>query len=339
MWKIGNVEIDGPVVLGPMSGYSTPAYRGFMKPFGVAVAYTEMVSDMGCIYGMRTTRQFIDFPCDGPVALQLFGSKPENILKAAKYALEINPAISIIDVNMGCPVHKVNRTGAGSMLMKDPENCGEIVRVLKKELDVPVTAKIRLGWSSGQMNFRSVISELEAAEVDAICIHPRTREEQYGGKPHYDLVEGLRKEMSVPLIISGNIYLLEDAINAVECTGAEGVMVARGGIGNPYLCTQIDTYFRTGEKLPNPTVSKQVDWCLKLADAVIDELGNDAAMRRLRSYAPHFIAGCYCSREYRNMLTQIESRDDLVNVLEKIRDKLGDDIINNDGRLLQPDDF
>lgn len=333
MWNIGGLEIDGRVVLGPMSGYTSPAYRDFMKPFGVAVSYTEMVSDMGCIFGMRTTREFLEFGENEPTGAQLFGSDPENIARAAEYALQANPRISFIDINMGCPVHKVNRTGAGCVLMKDPVKCGEIVRTLKKRIDVPVTAKIRLGWSSGNMNFMKVIDELQGAEVDAVCVHPRTREEQYGGRPHYDLVEGLRKEMSVPLIISGNIYLLDDAIAAVECTGAEGVMVARGGIGNPFLCTQIDRYFRTGERLPNPTVSQQVDWCMQLADAVIEELGTDAAMRRLRSYVPHFIAGCYHSREYRNKLTQINSRESLFSLLEEIRAEMGNMTINNDGRM------
>ncbi|MCQ2079855.1 MAG: tRNA-dihydrouridine synthase [archaeon] len=336
MWKIGDIEIDGRVVLGPMSGYTTPAFRDFMKPFGVAVSYTEMVSDMGCIHGMDTTRAFIEYPPNRVTGVQLFGSRPENLVKASEFAMKVNPDIDFFDVNMGCPVPKVNRSGSGSALMKDPKLCGEIVRQLKRNCDVPVTAKNRLGWSSGTINFREVIRELEEAGVDAIAIHARTREERYAGSPHYDMIEGLRREMSVPLIVSGNIYLLEDAIEAQRITGADGVMVARGGIGNPYLCTQIDHYFRTGERLRNPTVSQQVDWCLQLADAVIEELGTDAAMRRLRSYAPHFIAGCYRSREYRNMLTQIQSRDDLVEILERIRLKLGDDVINNDGRIDQP---
>ncbi len=332
MWKIGGLKVDGPVVLGPMSGYTTPAYRDFMKPFGVALSYTEMVSDMGCIFGMKTTRSFLEFGDNEPTGAQLFGSDPENLAKAAAYAVEVNPRIRFIDINMGCPVHKVNRTGAGCVLMKDPLRCGMIVRAVKRATGLPVTAKIRLGWSSGTVNFKKVIAELETAGADAVCVHPRTREQQYGGHPRYDLVEGLREEMSVPLIISGNIYLLEDAIQAVKTTGAEGVMVARGGIGNPFLCTQIDRYFRTGERLPNPTVSQQVDWCMELADAVIEELGTDAAMRRLRSYVPHFIAGCYKSREHRNRLTQIESREDLFSLLEDIRASMGGMIINNDGR-------
>lgn len=333
MWSIGDLKIDGRVVLGPMSGYTTPAYRDYMKPFGVAVSYTEMVSDMGCIFGMATTREFIEYPPNHPTGVQLFGSKPENLVKAAKFSLDVNPDIDFFDVNMGCPVPKVNRTGAGSSLMKDVKNCGDIIRALKENVDVPVTAKIRLGWSSGTINFMDVIHELEDAGVDAICIHPRTREERYAGKPHYDKVVGLRKEMSVPLIVSGNIYLLEDAISAAEITGAEGVMVARGGVGNPFLCTQIDHYFRTGVKLPNPTVSQQVDWCMELAEKLVEESGYDTAIRRLRSYAPRFIAGCYRCRAYRNKLTQIENLEQLRDTLETIRSKMGDDIINNDGRL------
>ncbi|MBQ5483382.1 MAG: tRNA-dihydrouridine synthase family protein, partial [Candidatus Methanomethylophilus sp.] len=266
MWRLGDLSIGGPVVLGPMSGYTSAAYREFMRPFGVSMAYTEMVSDQGLKYGGRQTMSFLDFRSEGITGVQLFGHVPDDLLSAAEKALEINDSLAFVDINMGCPVPKVNRTGAGSALMKDPALCGDIVRRLKRNLSIPVTVKIRLGWTGSTANFMDVIREVESAGVDAVCIHPRTRDERYTGKPHYDLVEGLRDEMSVPLIISGNIYSLDDAINARRTTGAEAVMLARGGIGNPFLVTQIDRYFRYGERLPNPTVRRQAELCLQLAD-------------------------------------------------------------------------
>lgn len=333
MWNIGNLKIDGHVVLGPMSGFTTPAYRDFMKPFGVGVSVTEMVSDMGCIFGMKTTREFIEYPPNRPTGVQLFGSNPDNLVKAAEYSLEVNPEIDFFDVNMGCPVPKVNRSGSGSALMKDSKLCGEIVRRLKESTGLPVTAKIRLGWSSGTVNYKEVMAELQAGGVDAIAIHARTREERYSGKPHYDTIENLQDETDVPLIVSGNIYTLEDAVAAKEITGATAIMVARGGVGNPFLVTQIDRYLRTGEILPNPTVSQQIDWCIELADAVTRESGEDKGFRRLRSYVPRFVAGCYRSREYRNILVaETVNRERLTAALEKIRSEIGSDRIMNDGR-------
>lgn len=332
MWHIGDLGIDGKVVSGPLSGYTTEAYRDFLRPFGVAVEYTEMVSDQGCIHGQKTTENFIKYERKGITGVQLFGSDPDSLAHAALQALKINPDIDFFDINMGCPVPKVNRTGAGSALMKDPKRCGDIIRTMKRELSIPVTAKIRLGWTISNPNFRKVIEELEAADVDAVCIHPRTREERYSGTPHYDLLEGLGHEMSVPLIISGNIYNLNDAIEKVALTGAEGVMVARGGIGNPYLITQIDRYFRTGEVLPNPTISQQIDWCLQIAEMLVQESGEEVAVRRLRSIAPKFIAGCFKGKEYRNLLaTQTVSIEGLKADLERIREAIGDDVAHNRG--------
>ena len=249
MWKIGNIEIDGVVVLGPMAGITSYGYRDFMKPFGVAVSVTEMVSDMGLIYDNDKTNEYVIYPESHPVGVQLFGHDPENIAKAAKLALKLNPNIDFFDLKMGCPVPKVVNSGSGSALMKNPKLCGEIVKKLKEEIGLPVTAKIRLGWDDNSINFMEVIQELENAGVDMIAIHARTKKQMYIGQPHYELVKGLRSKMTVPLVISGNIYTLDDAIKAKELTGAEGIMVARGGVGNPWLVKQIDTYYRTGERV------------------------------------------------------------------------------------------
>ncbi|MCQ2069591.1 MAG: tRNA-dihydrouridine synthase [archaeon] len=333
MWKLGNLDIDGRVVLGPMSGFTCSSYREFMRPFGTAVTVTEMISDMGVVYGGSKTAGYLEFKDNGITGVQLFGGTPEGLAMAAKKALEINPDISFFDVNMGCPVTKIIRVGAGSVLMKDPVKCGEMVRAIKKAVDVPVTAKIRLGWTNKSMNFREVIEKVTDAGVDAVTVHARTKEERYLGTPHYDLIADLQSEMSVPLIISGNIVSVESAAEAMELTGATAVMVARGGVGNPYLVTQLDRYFRTGEVLPNPTVSQQVDWCIQLADMLIAEKGDDSAMRKFRSFAPRFVAGCHGCREYRHRLaTESVDYDSLVNLLNEIKEKLGSEHIFNEGR-------
>jgi len=328
MMRIGDLLIDGKAVLGPMSGYTSRSYRDFMKPFGASLCFTEMVSDMGMIHGQSRTKGYVQSSDNHPIAVQLFGHDPERLADAVEKVLEFNPNVDIFDINMGCPVPKVNRSGAGSALMKDPLLCGDIVRTIKRRTNVPVSVKMRLGWSKSTINFRDVIDEVTSAGVDLITVHARTRDEKYAGEPHYEMVEGLRKEMSVPLIISGNIYSLDNAIDAVKVTGADAVMVARGGVGNPYLLMQIDRYFRTGERLRCPTVSQQVDWCLEFMDMLIDEQGEEKAMRKMRCFAPRFIAGCHYSRAHRNHLaTSITDKESLVGFLEKIREELGDERI------------
>lgn len=337
MWKIGDLDIDGRVVLGPMSGVTSSGYREFMKPFGSAVSVSEMVSDVGIIHSIEKTMMYVDFDRNYPTGLQLFGSDPEIVAKAAAEAIRRNPNIDFFDINMGCPAKKVIRNGSGSAMMKDPVRCGDMVRSVKAAVDVPVTAKIRLGQDGKKINFRQVIDELTSAGADAIALHVRTVEERYSGSPHYDLVEGLQSEMSVPLVISGNIYSLEDAIEAVRITGASAVMVARGGVGNPFLLTQIDHYFRTGEKLPNPNVSQQMDWCISLADVLIREKGEETAIRRMRSFAPRFVAGYHRCRGYRRRLaTETVDRESLVRLLTEIREKMGGEVIRTEGLCGRP---
>lgn len=320
MWKLGNIEIKGKVVLAPMAGITSAGYRKYLNTFGVDICVSEMVSDMGLIYQNKETESYVVFEKDQTITgVQLFGSNPENLKKAATIALKLNPDIDFFDVNMGCPVPKVTKTGAGSSIMLNPKLAGDIIRAVKEVTDKPVTAKIRLGYN--EVNFKSVIKELEEAGVDAIGIHARTRKELYSGEPHYDLLKNLRKEMKVPLIVSGNIYTLDDAINALNITGAEAVMVARGGMGNPFLIKQIKTYFETGERLSNPSFLEQCEYCLRLAESMVEEKGELTAMRIYRGIAPKFFSGFANSRTLRTVLaTSLTTYQSLVSILDEFKE-------------------
>lgn len=320
MWKLGNFEIDSRVVLAPMAGYTFKSYREFMAPFGAGVTVTEMVSDMGLIYGNKETKEYIDF--EKRVFLtgvQLFGHDPETIKKAAGIALNLNNCIDFFDVNMGCPVPKVTETGAGSSLMKNPRLCGDIIRAIKSVTDKPVTAKIRLGWDNNSINFLEVIDELTKAGVDMIAIHARTKKELYLGTPHFELLKDLRSKMKVPLVVSGNIFTLDDAISAIEITGADAVMVARGAVGNPYLLKQIDNYFKTGERLPDPSLKEQLKWCKTLGEEVAKDKGEIRGMRIYRSIAPKFLINFQNAKYYRSKLaSELTDLNSLYAILKEI---------------------
>ena len=320
MWKIKNLEINSKVVLGPMAGITFRSYREFMSRFGFGVCITEMVSDMGLIYGNEETSTYIDFQKgDYLTGVQLFGHEPENIKKAAEIALKKNNWIDFFDINMGCPVPKVTNTGAGSALMKNPKLCGDIVRAIKEVTDKPVTAKIRLGWDNNSINYLEVIKELEEAGVDMIAIHSRTRKELYAGEPHHELLKGLREKMKVPLVISGNIYSLDDAIRAMEITGADAVMVARGGIGNPYLLKQINEYFTNGNRLENPSLKEQLKWCKELGEMIVEEKGEFTGMRVYRAIAPKFVQGIPNAKKYKvRLCTELTTLDSLNQILNDI---------------------
>ena len=322
MWKFKNFEIESKVVLAPMAGITFKSYREYMANFGFDVCVTEMVSDMGLIYGNEETKTYIDFQKGNYLTgVQLFGKDPNNIKKAAEIALNLNPNIDFFDVNMGCPVPKVVDAGAGSALMKNPKLCGDIIRALKEVTDKPISAKIRLGWDNKSINYLEVIKELEDAGIDMIAIHSRTKKELYLGEPHHELLKDLGKQMKVPLVISGNIYTLDDAIKAMEITGADAVMVARGGVGNPFLLTQINEYYKTGERLPNPSLKEQLQYCYDLALKVIEEKGEERGLRIYRGIAPKFFNGIKNCKQYRlrlsSELTDLNSLKMILNDIAK----------------------
>ena len=324
MWKLGNLEINGKVVLGPMAGYTSFGYRSFFAKFGVALTYTEMVSDMGIIYGNKETISYLPMEKEEvPVGIQLFGSDPENLKKATEIVMNTTKYFDFIDVNMGCPVPKVTKTGAGSALMKDPKRCGDIIRAIKSVYPGPVTAKIRLGWDDKSINYLEVIKELEDAGVSMVAIHARTKKELYSGTPHFDLLKDLRSKMKVPLVVSGNIFTVEDANKALELTGADAVMIARGGIGNPLLVHQINVYQNDETILEDASLEEQVDYCLDLARHLIEEKGEEKAMLVYRSIAPRFFSNLPMVKKIKTRLAnELKSYKDLENIIYEYLEEL-----------------
>lgn len=321
MFKIGNVEIKGKVVLAPMAGITSLAYRNFMKRFGVDLVVTEMVSDCGLIYENKKTLEYIKTtPEERPLAIQLFGNNSETIIQAMKICEKENPNFDFFDINLGCPVPKVTKAGSGSALLKNPANLRQMFEKICKATTKPVTAKIRLGYNENSINFLENIKALEEAGVAAIGIHARTTAQLYSGKPRYELLKNLREKMSVPLFVSGNIYSLDDAISALEITKADAVMVARGGVGNPQLVRQINHYFETGERLPNSTFEENITYLKEFADMLIEEKGEYRAMSILRGIAPKFLDGYPNMKQYKNMLAQsLTTRASLERILDEIR--------------------
>ena len=319
MWKIKDIEIKSHVVLAPMAGVTFLSYRNFMKPFGVGLSVTEMVSDCGLIYGNKTTLEYIETSKeDRPTAIQLFGSSSETLCKAIDVVLEHNKDFDMFDINLGCPVPKVTKTGAGSALLKDPKKLKEIMSEVVKHSPKPVTAKIRLGWDENSINVFENVKALEEAGVAAIGIHARTTKQGYSGKANYELIRDLGSKMSVPLIISGDIFSLDDAIKAVEITKATAVMVARGGMGNPYLVTQIDHYFKTGEKLEPQSLDDSVNNLFGLTDMMIEEKGEQRAMMILRGIAPKFFNSMPNAKKLKSELAQgLTTRQSMIDIIGK----------------------
>lgn len=320
--KIADIEIKTPVILAPMAGVTTLAYREFMKPFGVGLSYSEMISDCGLVYGNALTREYAKTSkIDHPVGLQLFGSDPV-IAKKAIAILEDLASYDILDVNLGCPVYKVTKTGAGSAMLKDPNTLYTYMREVVSSSHKPVSAKIRLGWDSQSINVREVASLLEKAGVSLISIHARTAKQAYSGTPDYSKIENLASELSVPLCVSGDIYTPEDAKKAMDISGAKFVMVARGGLGNPKLVTNIN-HLLMGEDLEPPsTLLEEVDYAERFAKMLIEQDGEHSAIMQLRGLIPHFFSGFPGYKKIRAEISvNIKTYEDLQKIFTGIRNR------------------
>ncbi len=320
MWKIANVTIEGKTILAPMAGITTYAYREFMRSFGVPLCYTEMISDSGLHFNNKITYTYLPQGDEKrPTSVQLFGGDKTRLIEGLKKVEEHTDNYDFIDLNLGCPVPKVTRNNGGSAWLKYPDELIDMVRAVVLASKKPVTVKIRIGWDDNTINFKELLPRLEAAGVSLIAVHLRTTAQLYSGKARYDLAENLQDLITIPLVISGDIYTLDDAINALEVTKAQAVMLARGQLGNPFLATQIETYFKTGKRLKDPTLKEQLTYLERLATMMVAEKGEYLGIRIMRTIAPHFIKGYPFVKEFRMQLTKMETIDDLKTIIKAIK--------------------
>lgn len=318
--QVKNIELSARVVLGPMAGITTLAYREFMKPFGVGLSFSEMISDCGIDYNNQRTYEYLATSNkDHPVGLQLFGFKKENTVNAISI-IERKADYDILDINLGCPVTKVVKTGAGSAWLKDLDRLKEYMQAVCAASSKPVSAKIRLGWDEENINVFQVSKLLEEAGVSFLTVHCRTRSQGYSGEADYDAIAGLKETLSIPLCVSGDIFSLDKAKEALAKTKADCVMVARGAVGNPFLITQIAHYLETGESLPDPSVVQQAEWAKEFANMLIDLKGEFTAIKELRGIIPKFFSGFPGYKKVRNEIAMnTYSKERLFAVLEGIQ--------------------
>ena len=249
--KIGNVELDSPVALAPMAGVTDLPFRILCREQGCGLMCTEMVSAKALLYKNRNTKPLLETkPEERPVAVQLFGSDPD-IMSEMALMLEEGP-YDIIDVNMGCPVPKIVNNGEGSALMKNPKLAGEILSAMTRKLKKPVTVKFRKGFNDESVNAVEFAKMAEQSGAAAVAVHGRTREQFYSGKADWDIIRQVKEAVRIPVIGNGDIFTPQDAGRMMEETGCDGVMVARGAKGNPWIFRRIDHYLKTGEVLPKP---------------------------------------------------------------------------------------
>ncbi|WP_236588278.1 tRNA dihydrouridine synthase DusB [Tumebacillus amylolyticus] len=317
MMKIGNVELENNVVLAPMAGVCNPSFRVLAKEMGAGLVTAEMVATRALQHGNAKTRSMLKIlPEEKPVSMQILGCDVESMQIAAE--LIADTEAQIIDINMGCPANKVHKAGSGAALARDPENAGRIIEaVVKAAGNKPVTVKFRKGWDDDHINAVEIAKIAEQAGAKSVAVHGRTAKQMYTGHADWDIIKAVKQAVKINVVGNGDITTPQKAVEMLQHTGADGVMIGRGALGNPWIFKQVAHYIATGEILPSPTAEERIRVALRHADLLVDEKGEYTGTREMRKHIAWYTKGLFESNKFRDEINLIETSDGLKDALNR----------------------
>ena len=317
-WKIGNVKIDNQVVLAPMAGICDSAFRRIVKSMGCGLIETEMVSDKAIMYDNYKTKEMLYMTEEErPISQQIFGAESESFKIASKFIYE-NMKPDIIDINMGCPVKKVAiKSKAGSALLKNPAKAEEIVKTIVDTVPIPVTVKIRSGWSKNSINALEMAKIVEDAGASAITVHPRTREDRYDIPADWSLIKQVKEEVSIPVIGNGDIWTCYDAKRMLDETGCDAIMIGRAIRGNPWIVKQCIDYLDEGIEPERVGAEEKISMAKKHAELLIGLKGEEIAIPEMRTHAAYYLKNLPGSFEIKPRIFKANTKEELFSLLDE----------------------
>jgi nifR3 family TIM-barrel protein len=320
--KIGNVEINNPVVLAPMAGVCNSAFRLTVKEFGAGLVCAEMVSDKGINFKNEKTlgMLYID-ERENPLSLQIFGGEKESLVQAAKF-VDKNTNADIIDINMGCPVSKIIKCEAGARWLLDPNKIYDMVSAVVDAVDKPVTVKMRIGWDDEHIFAVKNAQAVERAGGSAVAVHGRTRVQMYEGKANWDVIREVKQAVNIPVIGNGDVVTPQDAKRMLTDIGVDGVMIGRAALGNPWMIYQTVKYLETGVLIDEPSVREKMDVCVLHMDRLIALKNENIAVREMRKHAAWYLKGVRGNAKARREINECNTREDIVRLLYGLVDEI-----------------
>ncbi|WP_413487169.1 tRNA dihydrouridine synthase DusB [Carnobacterium maltaromaticum] len=320
MWKIGDVEIPNRVVVAPMAGISNAAFRVTVKEFGAGLVVCEMISDKGIQTRNKKTLDMLHIEeNEYPLSVQIFGGDKANLVEAAKF-VEANTQAAIIDINMGCPVNKIIKAEAGAKWLLDPNKVYEMVAAVADAVKIPVTVKMRIGWDSDHVFAVENALAAERAGAGAVAMHGRTRVQMYEGQADWDVLRQVKQELTIPFMGNGDVRTPMDAKRMLDEVGADGVMIGRAALGNPWMIYQTKHYIETGILLPEPSAREKIKTAKLHLERLVNLKGEVIATREFRQHAAYYLKGISRAAKTKVAVNQATRPEEMARILDDFVD-------------------